>query len=186
MPCSYKAVGAISTRLLSCFSCQETPAGDGETPLKNFFREVMHQRNRLSCHECCEVGGFSLCGAPCPSLSLQAPLTDLVTFFGRHLLDHITWLPGHLLSQQPREAVGWGLYGSTQRISWAEPVWTSIWVFEERYGPISYAGRANGVKETVPAREGLILKQDNKRHGLGEPPSGRGQHDRPHLVSLRG
>lgn len=27
----------------------------------------------------------------------EAPLTHLVTFFGHHLLDHITWLPGHLL-----------------------------------------------------------------------------------------
>jgi hypothetical protein len=42
MPCSYKAVGAISTWLLACFSCQKIPAGDGETARKNFPRTVYH------------------------------------------------------------------------------------------------------------------------------------------------
>lgn len=120
MPCSYKAVGAISTRLLSCFSCQETPAGDGEMWQKNFFREVIHQLNSLSFHEDCEEGAFSLGGGP-PGvlLSPKAPLTDLVTFFGHHLLDHILWLPGHLFPESTGgEAVGWGRNGYEHPLSW--------------------------------------------------------------------
>lgn len=90
MPCSYKAVGAISTWLLSCFSCQKIPAADGEITPKNFLGTVSHPHEH---HE--EV---SLCVRDIlPSAIPEAPLTDLVTFFGHHLLDHITWLPGHLL-----------------------------------------------------------------------------------------
>lgn len=61
VPCSYKAVGAVSTWLLFGFSCQETPAGGGEMPWKNFFREVIHHLNSVSFPECCEEGELSLC-----------------------------------------------------------------------------------------------------------------------------
>lgn len=107
IPCSYKAVGAISTWLLPCFSCQETPAAGGEMPQKNFFREIIHQLNSLSVHECCEKGEFSLCVRDTlPPVVPQAPLTDLVTFFGHHLFDHIGRLSGYLLSEQTGEAEG--------------------------------------------------------------------------------
>lgn len=105
MPCSYKAVGAISTRLLSCCSCQKIPAVDGETTQKNFPRTVSHPHEH---HE----GLFSLCARDIlPSAIPEAPLTDPVTFFGHHLLDHITWLPGHLLWERTRETVRWDLAG---------------------------------------------------------------------------
>lgn len=89
MPCSYKAVGAISTWLLSCFSCQEIPAADGEITPKNFLRTVSHPHGHQE--------EFSLCARDIlPSAIPEAPLTDPVTFFGHHSLDHIAWLPGHL------------------------------------------------------------------------------------------
>jgi hypothetical protein len=40
-----------------------------------------------------------------PSTIPEAPLTDLVTFFGHRLLDHITWFPGHLFLDWAGEMV---------------------------------------------------------------------------------
>ena len=76
-----------------------------------------------------EKGNFlSAGGTPCLLLSPlsptspvpvpKTPLTDPVTFFGHHLFDHITWLPGHLLPEQSGEAAGWGLNGYTHQFSW--------------------------------------------------------------------
>lgn len=163
MPCSYKAVGAISTWLLSCFSCQETPAGDGEMPQKNLFREVIHQQNSLSFRECCEEGEFSVCRTPCLLPSLKAPLTDLVTFFGHHLLDYILHgFQATCLPSSPERLWGGDLIGTHSKLAGAEPVWTSIQLFDEMYGPVFCASKANRVKGRVPNHQGLTIKPGNQ------------------------
>lgn len=76
--------------------------------------------------------------------------------------------------------------GTRSTLAGAEPVWTSIQLFGEMFGPIFCVGRANGVKETVPAREGLVLKRGGKCHDLREPSLGGGQHGRQSLVGSVG
>lgn len=98
----------------------------------------------------CEEGECSLRvrGARPPAVPQGTPYPPGHIFFRYHSLDRLAWLPGHLLSEQTGEAVGWGLFmGTRTSLAGAEPVCASIELSDEMSGPV-WAGHAESQRRS--------------------------------------